>query len=321
MQYKFWKHFSFNTDFLFDRLKTSGKNITDKQSYAARSFINRYASLSTANTAVFNIPYGDILDISESTNNNWALRSQLNYSNLFNGKHFVSAAAGVELKKNVTEGFTNRKFGYNDQLLSWQMFDQMKLVNGGLTWWNGKAIPKMDATSLDVFSQNDVREKSWYATGAYTYDDRYTVTGSFRIDQSNMFGADPKYRRTPLWSVGGAWNVAEEEFFKVPAINMLKVRVTAGLTGNYDRTTTPLLTATRTYQAAFNDFRARVEYYNPKLRWERTRTINAGVDLGLLKGRFRYRQTFITAMATTSLVTSYWIQRWDSRRLRSTLHA
>ncbi|WP_341835323.1 SusC/RagA family TonB-linked outer membrane protein [Chitinophaga pollutisoli] len=287
VQYKFLKHFTFNTDFLFDRLKTSGKDITDKQSYEARYYLNRYASMNAANKAVFNLPLGNILDQSEMTYNNWALRSQLNYSNLINSVHFINVAAGAELKKNVTEGFTSRKFGYDDQLLSWQFFDQHKLANGGLTWWNSTAIPRLDPTSLDGFSHNDVREKSYYATAGYTYDERYTFTSSFRIDQSNMFGADPKYRRTPLWSVGGAWNVAEEKFFRVPAINMLKVRVTAGLTGNYDRTTTPLLTATRTFQTAFNDFRARVSSYNPKLRWERTRTINAGVDVGLLKNRFQ----------------------------------
>lgn len=287
VQYKFLKHFSFNTDFLFDRLKTSGKNITDKNSFEARNYLNRYASLNSANKAVFNLPYGNILNLLENTTNSWALRSQLNYSNLINSVHYISAAAGVEVKKSVSEGFTNRKFGYDDELLSWQYFDQQKMANGGLTWWNNDAIPRVDPTTLDQFSYNDVREKSWYATGAYTYDDRYTFTGSFRIDQSNLFGADPKYRRTPLWSVGGAWNVAEEKFFRVPAINMLKVRLTAGLTGNYDRTTTPLLTATRTFQAIFNDYRARVNYYNPKLRWERTRTINAGVDVGLLKGRFQ----------------------------------
>lgn len=287
VQYKFWKHFNFNTDFLFDRLKTSNKNITDKQSFEARNYLNQYASLNSANKAVFNLPLGNILNTGEMTNNNWALRSQLNYANLINSVHYVNIAAGAEVKKNVSEGYTTRKFGYDDDLLSWQYFDQQKLANGGLTWWNNNAIPRLDPTGLDRFAHNDVREKSWYATGAYTYDDRYTLTGSFRIDQSNMFGADPKYRRTPLWSVGGAWNIAEEKFFRVPAVSMLKLRVTGGLTGNYDLTTTPLLTATRTFQAIFNDYRARVSYYNPKLRWERTRTINAGVDIGLLKNRFQ----------------------------------
>ena len=28
---------------------------------------------------------------------------------------------------------------------------------------------------------------------SYTFDERYSLTGSIRIDQSNLFGTDPKY--------------------------------------------------------------------------------------------------------------------------------
>ncbi|WP_164714399.1 SusC/RagA family TonB-linked outer membrane protein [Chitinophaga rhizosphaerae] len=285
-QWKIWKGLTFNTDFLFDRLKTSGKNIMDKNSYAARSYINRYANVENGKV-VFNIPNGNILDQTESTNNNWALRSQLNYTTLIDSRHFINVIAGYEMKKNVTEGFGFRKFGYDDELLAWQFIDQKKLAMPGLVWWNGRPLSSFDPNALDRFNQNDVRERSYYGTAAYTYDDRYTFTASYRVDQSNMFGADPKYRRTPLWSVGGAWNIAGESFFKVPAVNTLKLRVTAGLTGNYDRTTTPKLVATRSFQASLGDYRARVDYYNPKLRWERTRTINTGLDVGLLKNRFQ----------------------------------
>ncbi|WP_423737876.1 SusC/RagA family TonB-linked outer membrane protein [Chitinophaga caseinilytica] len=284
--WKIWKGLTVNSSFLYDRLKSSTRKITDKDAYAARSYINRYANVENGKV-IFNIPIGNMLDQSETSYNNWAWRSQLNYSTLIDSKHFISAIAGFEMKKNVTDGFSFRKFGYDDELLAWQYIDQKKLAQPGLIWWNGSGLASFDPNSLDRFSYNDVRERSYYGTAVYTYDDRYTFTGSYRVDQSNMFGADPKYRRTPLWSVGGAWNVAEENFFRVPAVSMLKLRVTAGLTGNYDRETTPLLVATRTFQAALADYRARVNYYNPKLRWERTRTINAGLDLGLLKDRFQ----------------------------------
>ena len=278
---------TFNTDYLYDKMKLSGKNIINQNSYQARSYLNRYATLGTGNKIVYNLPLGDILYSNENTNNNWAFRSQLNFTKMFQSVHYVNIALGTEVKKRVSEGYNNQKFGYNDELLSWQLFDEKLLANGGLTWWDGTSVPRLDATSLDRFNFNDIRERSVYGTGAYTYDNRYTATGSYRIDESNLFGADPKYRRTPLWSAGLSWNIANEKFFHLPAIDFLKLRLTTGLTGNYDPTTTPLLVATKTFQTTLNDFRARVNYFNPKLRWERTQTYNAGIDFGVFKERLQ----------------------------------
>lgn len=286
-EWKIIKGLTLNAGFLYDRMKQSGKEIVSQQTSGNRTYTNQFTTTDTAGKLVYNLPQGDRLNQSEYTNSNWALRSQLNYTNLFRSKHFVNFAAGIEVKKYITEGFEATKFGYNDELQSWQPVDQQRLLKGGLTWWDGHGVPIFDASSLDYFQYNDVREKSYYGTGTYTYDERYTVTGSYRVDQSNLFGADPKYRRTPLWSVGGAWDMAREQFFHVSNISMLKLRGSIGLTGNFDRSTTPLLVATRRYQATLNDFAARVGGYNPKLRWERSRTINFGMDLAMFDGRLQ----------------------------------
>ncbi|MGO4290676.1 SusC/RagA family TonB-linked outer membrane protein [Chitinophaga sp. RAB17] len=286
-EWKILKGLTLNAGFLYDRMKQSGRNLLSQQAYSNRNYINQFTTLDVNDKAVYNLPQGDRLDQSEYTNSNWALRSQLNYSNLFRAKHFVNFAAGIEVKKYITEGFTATKFGYNDELQSWQPIDQKMLLSNDLTWWNGRKIPTYDATQQDIFRYNDVREKSYYGTGTYTYDERYTITGSYRVDQSNLFGADPKYRSTPLWSVGAAWDVAREQFFHANNISMLKLRGSVGLTGNFDRTTTPLLVANRYFMARLNEFYARVSGYNPKLRWERSRTINLGIDMAMFEGRLQ----------------------------------
>jgi len=286
-EWKIIKGLTLNANFLYDRSKLSTRNIISQEAYANRAFTNQYTTLDASGKPVYNIPQGDRLNQVENTSNNWAIRTQLNYTRVFHSVHFLNLAAGAEIKKYITDGFTASKFGYNDDLQSWQPVDQKMLLKGGLRWWDGKAVPILDVTSYDGFTHTDVREKSTYGMATYTYDDRYTVTGSYRVDQSNLFGVDPKYRRTPLWSAGLAWNVAQESFFHVDQISMLKLRATVGLTGNFDATTTPLLVATRRYQATLNDFAARVNGYNPKLRWERTRTINVGVDLGMFNNRLQ----------------------------------
>ncbi|WP_316846227.1 SusC/RagA family TonB-linked outer membrane protein [Pedobacter psychrodurus] len=282
------KGLTFNTYFLYDKMKTTNRQLVDEYSSSARSLLNRYASLDANGKAFFNLPKGDYLNLSETTNDNTSVRSQVNYTNLFAGKHFVNFGGGLEVKQYLTNGFTNRKYNYNDDLQSWSPINQILLLNGVIGQSGSNTV--YDATQYDKFSYLNTREVSFFATGTYTYDDRYTLQGSLRFDESNLFGVDPKSRRTPLWSIGGAWDVSKEQFFHVDFINLIKLRATVGLTGNYDPTTTPLLVATRAFQAATSDYRSRVDVnnpYNPKLRWERTKTYNLGADIAFLKNRFQ----------------------------------
>ena len=114
------------------------------------------------------------------------------------------------MRKHTNQTNTSRKLGYNDALQSWQTFDQVALASWHI-WWNGD-YQSYDAANYDSFKFNDTREVSYYGSLIYTYDRRYSLSGTFRIDESNLFGADKKYRRNPLWSVGVSWNIQEEDF-------------------------------------------------------------------------------------------------------------
>ena len=46
----------------------------------------------------------------------------------------------------------------------------------------------------------------------YTYDDRYVVNFSGRVDASNRFGQDKNKRFQPTWSAGLKWRITNEEF-------------------------------------------------------------------------------------------------------------
>jgi len=287
------KGLTLNTYFLYDKLKNTGNKLTNEYSSDARALLNRYASLDANGKAFFNLPKGNYLDLTETTNDNTSVRSQVNYTNLFGSKHFVNFSAGVEVKQYLTNGVTNRKYNYIDDLQSWSPIDQIVLLNGVIGQTGTRTI--YDASAYDRFNYSNKRELSYYSTGTYTYDDKYTLTGSLRFDESNLFGVDPKYRRTPLWSIGASWDITQEKFFHVDFINLLKLRATVGLTGNYDPSTTPLLVATRAFQAGTSDYRARVDAnnpYNPKLRWERTKTYNFGTDIAFLRNRFQLSVDF-----------------------------
>ena len=46
----------------------------------------------------------------------------------------------------------------------------------------------------------------------YTYDNRYFVDLSYRIDGSSEYGSEKKY--SPFWSAGLGWNLHNEGFIR-----------------------------------------------------------------------------------------------------------
>lgn len=289
VDWKIIKGLSMSNDFLYERTTNTIRNLSGEKGYDARTLINRLTSTDAANKLVFNIPKGDILDLNTSSYNNYAFRNQLNYINTFDKKHYVNVIAGFDLRKLVTETNKIRRLGYSDDLYSFQNIDAKTLAAPGIIWWDGSRQTYNPSSYEGMLPYYDNREYSFYSTLAYTYDDRYTFTGSYRTDYSSLFGADPKYKKAPLWSVGGQWNISKEHFFNSNLISNLDFRATYGLTANFDRQSqsTTYLVASRFFNAIANDYVARLNTPpNLKLRWERTKTVNLGTDIGIMNGRF-----------------------------------
>jgi TonB-linked SusC/RagA family outer membrane protein len=287
--WKIIKGLSLSNDFIYERTTNTLRNRYAGAGYDARTLVNRLTSVdAVTKKLILNIPQGDILDLNTTTYNNYAFRNQLNYANTIKEKHYVNVIAGFDLRKTITEGNAGRRVGYNDDLLSFQNLDGRTLAGTGIKWWDG-TTQRYDPASYDSFRFVDNREYSFYSTFIYTYDRRYNFSASYRTDHSNLFGADPKFKRTPLWSIGGQWNISNENFFKSDIVSNLGLRATYGLTGNFDRSslTTTYLVASRFLSTITNDYWARLSTPpNPKLRWERSQTFNLGADLGLLANRF-----------------------------------
>jgi hypothetical protein len=65
----------------------------------------------------------------------------------------------------------------------------------------------------------------------YTYDNRYYVDLSYRVDGSSAFGSDKKY--APFWSAGIGWNLNREKFLENNnIISLLRLKASYGETGS-----------------------------------------------------------------------------------------
>ena len=140
----------------------------------------------------------------------------------------------------------------------------------------------------NALTHTEDRYVSFYANGSYTFDERYSLTGSIRIDQSNLFGTDPKYQYRPLWSVGGSWQIANEPFMEdCMWLNRLNLRMTYGVGGNVPKDAGPYMTVVDSgYNEWVGDFGSYIQNPpNSQLRWEKTASTNVGIDFSAFNSR------------------------------------
>lgn len=146
--------------------------------------------------------------------------------------------------------------------------------------------------NTDYFSENEAERRflSYYGQGSYIYKSKYVATGSFRIDKSNLFGVDPKYRNKPLWSAGLNWRAGEEDFIKnMKWVSQLQFRGATGFNGNVPTSNNGsfliLQTGLNTLLNVPVLYNSVLTPENQSLRWETTRNYNLGMDYGLFNDR------------------------------------
>ena len=277
----------------------------NQESYVSRLFYNAYKEIDPETGLVtYHTPEtGGFRNVTNTDGRYWTARGQANYSGTF-GKHEIVALAGAEFRETLSAGTRSLMLGYDDQLqnAATQLVNfgelsrmenspsYMKTPTGGsYPAYLNVYQPYIDGNMSPIMEQHH-RYASAYANFTYTYDSRYNVFGSFRKDYADVYGLNVKLRGRPLWSLGVAWNAAEEAFLK-PAtwINTLKLRLSYGITGNIYQGATSYMTAK---SDELNTLTGLPYGYiespaNPNLKWEQTRTVNVGVDFSFADNRFR----------------------------------
>ncbi len=186
-----------------------------------------------------------------------------NYSRSF-GKHNATIMVGHENYK------YNYNYIYGTRLNMFSYFGSHELDGAVKELHNG-------GTSTDYNTEG------YFTRGMYDYDGRYYAQVSYRRDASSRF--HPDHRWGNFYSVGGAWIMSKEQWFKTSWIDMLKVKASWGQQGN----------------DAIGDYRYTDTYYlsnfdgemafvlnsvgNPKITWETNSNFNVGVEFELLKRR------------------------------------
>ncbi|PKQ63264.1 hypothetical protein BZG01_16210 [Labilibaculum manganireducens] len=286
--------------FQYEDNQSDNRTLSESESYFMRRLQNACTTRSgfgtTEDPYVYTnlLPEGGRLLTSNQKSPSYTFRTQVNYTKEF-GKHDVSIIAGTEFRQTRSYGTRGGLFGYNDQLQvqSTSAVDFNALSKISTSFWNFFATPAYMFNDINVFGlSTDTKHRyaSGYANFTYTFDKRYNVFGSVRKDYADLFGGAPKFRGSPLWSTGLAWNISNEDFMKdKESINFLKLRASYGVTGNISTDYTSRLTATidGTQRQTNLPIATIKTPPNSKLRWEKTATVNVGLDLSMFDYRLK----------------------------------
>lgn len=283
MNYKILSGLSFDGKAQYGYMNGNGRTLHNLDSYFTRNAINLYTKIENGNL-VYQYPYGSTQVQQNSTNRVLAGRAQINYDRNFQGSHQITGMVGTEIRDITSQGEGSQIYGYDEDKLLFTAIDQITRYPtfnnlGGTSSLGNSAFYKIAA--LD-------RHVSFYSNLSYSYRDKYILYGSARKDASNLFGATTNGKWSPLWSIGGAWNVHREGFFDQPHVSQFKLRGSYGYSGNVDRSISALSTISyASYLTTYTQlpFASIVNPPNPDLRWERVGTFNVGADFSVFQDR------------------------------------
>ncbi len=157
--------------------------------------------------------------------------------------------------------------------------------------------------SVNSYSEPILELQSYFGRAIANYKGKYIITSTLRADGSSKFGKDNKYGYFP--SVAAAWIISEEDFMKTDFINLLKLRIGWGKTGNQEF---PSGSAVALYNFTNNGGLGQINNPNPDLRWQSDQQFNVGIDFAILNKRILGTLDYFNKTTTDLLYPSFPIQ-------------
>ena len=195
----------------------------------------------------------------------------LNYTSQFD-KHSINATLVYGFRTAKYDNTYSEGKGFSDLTLSYN---------------------KLEVAEIQTISSSANDNSSLYQMMriGYNYGGKYLLTTTLRRDGFSGFAANNKIALFP--SVGLGWIISEEDFFKIPLVNYLKIRSSYGENGNTVSSYSSLATvsANESSKYVFGDGgstsigKSVASLANNDLKWEKTKGVNLGMDFSLLNNR------------------------------------
>lgn len=274
----------------YHEFSQNGTVYYDPNSFYTRNLINEFMYVDPVTGNVdYPVPLGGILDHSVSELTAWNFRGQINYNKKWL-QHEIAALIGMESGEARTTGSANGVYGYDNNMGTYSTNID----------YNTYHTTNPNGAYIQVPSNNTYtpwllyRNLSYFGNAAYTFNEKYTISASGRLDGANIFGVKANQQIKPQWSTGLLWNIAKESFYQSDWLPQLRLRATYGYNGNTSPTTTAYTTITYNTNATITNqsYALLGSAPNANLTWEKIGVLNLGLDFGIknnrISGSFEY---------------------------------
>ena len=241
------------------------------------------------------VPFGGLYSTGYTSQRSYTMKLQLNLNKVMWEQHSFNLNLGYEVnsvKYKGVSGYTTP--GYNHlqgrsfiELPRYSMNTDGTLKEFGYTamlkWLTGQG-------SLDIYPSitDKLNNKlSYYMIFNYSFSDRYVLNFNMRSDGSNTFGQYERYKFRPTWSVSARWNAHSENFMpKGGVIDELALRLSYGFRGTSPSALPYMVISNYQYDASFGENLSSLSSFpNANLSWEKTSTLNIGLNHSWFGGR------------------------------------
>lgn len=284
LNYKILPELSVDLRYQTDKGQSEQRNIQGLESWYTRNQINRITAVNSDGSLVLPIPVGAIMDVGNGSSKSAYIRGQLNYADNWSSDLSLSAIAGYEISASSTSSSNYRLYGYDQQ---YAISRPVNYLGNFVSYVNPSSTTNRIASNESQRLLYD-RNISYYFNTGIVLKNRYTFTGTARLDQSNIFGVATNQKGVPLYAIGLGWQANKEDFFSSKWLSELKLRLSYGYNGNVFKSLSAYTTAS--FQSGLGTstglgYASIVNPPNPGLRWERVGTLNLGVDFSILGSR------------------------------------
>lgn len=226
------------------------------------------------------LPYGGELSYTQSDNNSYTARLQLDGNHSFGElrQHNISGSLGFEMSSTRSRGYarTDRCY-YKDRGMSF------------VTDIDPEKFPEYARWLLQNparLTDSKINTVSGYASLSYSYYNYFTVNANARVDGSNAFGDQSNDKLLPIWSASANWNVSELGGIKdAKWLDFFRLKASFGYQGNMLSDQSPVMIISKEPMSSYfgENVASVVRYPNPNLKWETTTSYNLGTELGLFQ--------------------------------------
>lgn len=229
------------------------------------------------------LPEGGIYYKDERKMSGYDFRASATWNKTFNNKHITNFYGGMEVNSfdRNRSHFTGWGLQYSKGEIPFYVYEFFK-----------KGIEEgKDYYSIEA-KRN--RQAAFFGMASYSYEGKYTLSGTLRYEGSNRLGKSKSSRWLPTWNVAAAWNAHEEDFFENfnSVLSHFTLKASYSLTADNPAnsiTNSKIIIQSYKPNRPFADVIENglqiIDQENSELTYEKKNEFNLGVDMGFLNNR------------------------------------